>query len=263
MVNVLILGCGGSAGVPMIGREDGSDGHWGRCDPQQPKNRRTRSSAIVEKDGFRLLIDPGPDLRQQFLREKLSYVDAIVCSHEHSDHVSGIDDLRAVNRNLRKTIPFYADAETIRMLKIRYPYVFHVEPDGGKFPRPSLKDIPLKAYTPAKIGPFEVTIFPQIHGSGVSWGILIDNLAYCTDVASFPEESLKILEKADNLILGCFQPTEHFSHASVGQALEWHRKYKIKQTYLTHMGTRMDYDTLCQGLPEDIRPAWDGMRIEL
>lgn len=262
-MKVTILGCGGSAGVPMIGGQEGGaySGIWGECDPLEPKNYRTRSSIMIEKEGYRLLIDTGPDLRAQLLKSGFSACDAVLYTHAHSDHIAGLDELRAINRVVKKPLDLWAREEVLTELQKRFSYAFQ-EWDGEHFFRPVFEVHPIDSYHNIQIGPFDVVIFPQKHGRMTSMGMRFDDIAYCTDVDSFPEESFKKLEGVKIWIIGCFQREEHPAHASLKRVLEWYEMLKPERVFLTHMGIEMDYHTLCKELPPSIRPAWDGLILE-
>lgn len=258
-MKITILGCGGSAGLPMIGGEEGTEtGIWGVCDLANPKNRRLRSSIVIEHEGFRLLVDSGPDLRQQMLVNGLTHIDAVFYTHAHSDHIGGLDELRAVNRVIGRPIPLFAHADVLAELRQRFDYAFRPW-EGGTFYRPSFEVQEIPEYGPIKIGPLEGHVFPQKHGWITSLGVRFGSFAYCTDVESFPERSQAMLHDLSCWVVGCFQRDVHPSHGWLGRVMEWRQQFSPGHTVLTHMGPDMDYDSLCTSLPDDVRPAWDGM----
>ncbi|QDH14251.1 MBL fold metallo-hydrolase [Formicincola oecophyllae] len=272
-MKVTILGCGGSAGVPVLGAasdEPGLAGRWGTCDPHEPKNRRTRASVLLEKPftnpqtgvtaPFRLIIDTGPDFRQQLLAQNVPRIDAVLYTHCHSDHVAGLDELRAINRVLGHPVPVYGTAETFLELRQRFSYAFKPW-EGGTFYRAALDvhEIPLEG--PLTIGPFSGVTFDQIHGNISSLGVRFGGFAYSTDVADMPAPSLRALAGVDSWVVDCFQYESHFSHGWLGQVLAWRDLIKPRRTILTHMGHRMDYATLKRELPAGVEPAFDGMNF--
>lgn len=264
-MKVTVLGCGGSAGVPMIGgSEDPSlpAGKWGACDPFEPRNRRLRSSIVIEQEGFRLLVDSGPDFRQQMLNNRLAYVDGLIYTHCHSDHIAGLDELRAVNRVIKRPLPLLATEDVLAELRNRFDYVFRPW-EGGQFYRATFDVQPIPELGGLTIGPLKGTVFPQRHGDIDSRGLRFGNFAYSTDVAELPDESLKILEGVDTWMVGCFQYKPHFSHGWLDRVLEWRDIVKPRRLILTHMGPSMDYATLLETLPEGVEPAWDGMTLEI
>lgn len=262
MLHVTLLGTGGSGGVPLLGGADGH-GDWGACDPAEPRNRRSRTSALVEDGaGRRLLIDAGPDLRQQLLAAGVTRLDAVAFTHAHADHVLGIDDLRIVNRLTGAALDAFGSYATLSMLGVRFDYAFR-PPSPPGFYRPAL--------TPRAVAPGEtvamagipVRVFRQDHRVMETLGFRIGGFAYSTDVVALPEESLAALEGLDTWVVGCFQRRPHPVHADVAQVIEWVARLQPRRTVLTHMGTDMDHATLSARLPPGIEPGHDGMRLEI
>ena len=255
-MKITVLGSGAAGGVPMI-----SVG-WGRCDPNNPKNRRRRPSILVEQGGQTLLVDTGPDLREQLLDAKIRHLDAVLFTHDHADHVHGIDDLREVNRAMGGPIPAYGTEETFAKIGARFGYVF--EPlDLATQPifKPWL--IRNQVSEAFQVGGLTIDPIDQDHGYGRTTGYRFGNFAYCTDVHDFPESSLEQLTGLDVWIVGCLTEYPHPTHAHVGKVIEWVDRLKPKQTWITHMSPNLDYAALCAQLPANIRPAYDGMVIEL
>ena len=248
-LQVTILGCGTSGGVPRVGD------HWGACDPANPKNRRRRCSLLVERDGAggdtAVLVDTSPDLRQQLLDAGTGWVDGVLYTHDHADHVHGIDDLRQVAFNGRRRVDVYFDAATGKLLRSRFAYCFDA-PAGSDYP-PILRGHEIVAGEPVKIGgaggAIEALPFRQIHGSGETLGFRFGGLAYSPDVSDFPEESLEALHDLDVWIIDALRPAPHPSHFSVEQALAWIARVKPKRAVLTHMHVDLDYATLARELP--------------
>ncbi|WP_439594897.1 MBL fold metallo-hydrolase [Falsiroseomonas sp.] len=261
-MRVTLLGCGGSAGVPQIGGAEGR-GAWGVCDPAEPRNRRSRTSAVVEDAaGSRLLIDAGPDLRHQFLSCGIATIDAVAFTHAHADHVLGIDDLRSVNRLTGSALEAFGSAETLELLAQRFDYAFRPPTPPG-FYRPAL--------TPRRIVPGEavqmagmaVQVFRQDHKVMETLGFRIGRFAYSTDVVAMPEETLAGLVGLDTWVVGCFQRTPHPVHAHVAQVLDWVARLRPRRTVLTHMGIDLDFGELRRTLPAGVEPGHDGMVLEV
>jgi phosphoribosyl 1,2-cyclic phosphate phosphodiesterase len=255
-MKVAILGCGAAGGVPMI-----SIG-WGHCDPTNPKNRRRRPSILVEEGGQTILVDSGPDLREQLLEAQVRHLDAVLYTHAHADHIHGIDDLREVNRAMRGPIEVYGAAATLSEIGERFGYVFEPLPPGtDQIYKPWLR--PHVVDGRFKVGPVDVLAFDQDHRYCRSTGYRIGGMAYSTDVWELPEASLAGLGGLDLWIVGCLIDTPHPTHAHIDKVLGWIDRLKPKFTLLTHMSPGLDYDRLSASLPAGIAPAYDGQVIEL
>lgn len=256
-----ILGCGSSGGVPRLG------GHWGDCDPLNPRNRRRRCSLLVERIApqgtTRVLIDTSPDMRDQLLDAGVGTLDGVVYTHSHADHVHGIDDLRQIVINLRQRLPVWADAPTQDALLSRFAYAF-VQPEGS--PYPAILDLRRidGAFDVSGAGgsirfqPFEVD-----HGSMAALGFRIGDLAYLPDVVVIPPEAWPMLEGLDTWIVDALRRKPHPTHAHLDLTLEWIAKAKPARAVLTNMHVDLDYAALCAELPPHISPAFDGMVLTL
>ncbi len=262
MLRVTILGCGGSGGVPMIGGI-GEVGEWGDCDPAEPRNRRSRTSALIEgPDGGRLLIDAGPDLRNQLLAVGAARLDAILFTHAHADHCLGIDDLRQVNRITGQALDAYGTRMTLQKLDDRFDYAF-IGPTPPFFYRPALEPKRVAYGDRFDVAGLPIEVFRQDHGVMDTLGLRIGRFAYSTDVVMLPEESMPALEGLDTWVVGCFQHSPHKVHANLAQVLDWVARLRPRRTVLTHMGTSMDYRSLLRDLPAGVEPAHDGMVLEV
>jgi phosphoribosyl 1,2-cyclic phosphate phosphodiesterase len=262
-IKIILLGTGSSGGVPLIGGADGG-GEWGACDLLEPKNRRKRASVFIETQGVRLLVDTGPDLRQQMLENRLSAADAILYSHNHADHLHGIDEVRSLNYTLQKAIPAYTDAFYADAISGAFPYIFNDPAKTHNFYKPAIDFKIITPPAPFQVGDVTVQPFYQDHGYVQSIGYRIGNFAYCTDVKAFPPASEKYLENLDLWVLAAVQRgTPHNTHAHLELALEWVAKYRPRLTIFTHMNNSMDYATLARELPPHIRPGYDGMVLSV
>lgn len=258
-----ILGCGASTGVPQI------DGRWGECDPSNPKNRRRRCSLLVERyDGDKrttILIDSGPDLREQIIAAQVDKLDAVFYTHDHADHTHGIDDLRILCYRNRQLIDVYCTEITLAILMRRFDYCFETQ-DGSNYP-PIVKAHTVEPGEAVVIdgagGPIEVLPFRQFHGPIESLGFRFGNLAYSSDLHDLPEESLPFLAGLNVWIVDALRHSHHPSHFSVDDALSWIARIEPKHAILTHMHLELDYETLRADLPKGIEPAFDGMRFEI
>ncbi|MEL6609149.1 MAG: MBL fold metallo-hydrolase [Pseudomonadota bacterium] len=255
-----ILGCGSSGGVPRLG------GHWGACDPENPKNRRRRCSLLVEQDGpdgtTRVLIDSSPDLRSQLLDAGVGTLDAVVYTHPHADHVHGLDDLRMIVFNMRARLPIYADAPTTQDLRARFGYAFET-PKGSDYP-PILELNPITGHfeITGAGGAVDFTPFEVQHGSITALGFRMGDLAYLPDVSDIPDGAWPALSGLDTWIVDALRKTPHPSHAHLDKTLSWIARQAPRQAILTNMHIDMDYAEVAASTPEAVHPAYDGLVIE-
>jgi len=256
-----ILGCGSSGGVPRLG------GHWGDCDPDNPRNTRRRCSLLVERDGpdgtTTVLIDTSPDLRSQLLDTGTGRLDGVVYTHGHADHVHGIDDLRMIVFNMRSRIPVWADGDTQNDLISKFGYAF-VQPEGSPYPPIlNMKTIsgPFRIDGPG--GPISLRPFKVGHGSIDALGFRIGGLAYLPDVAEIYDDAWSELENLDIWIVDALRRTPHPTHAHLARSLEWIDRARPRQAILTNMHIDMDYATVMDETADNIVPAYDGLTLRL
>ncbi|MGB3556835.1 MAG: MBL fold metallo-hydrolase [Jannaschia sp.] len=256
-----ILGCGSSGGVPRLG------GHWGACDPSEPRNRRRRCSLLVERatetGATTVLIDTSPDMREQLLSAGTGHLDGVVWTHAHADHVHGIDDLRMIVFNRREMLDAWADDATFAALTARFGYVF-ATPPGSSYP-PILRRHPLDG--PITVtgagGPVTLLPIPVGHGDMDALGLRIGGLAYMPDVAAIPPASEDMLRDLDIWILDALRRKPHPSHLSLEQSLAWIDRIAPARAVLTDLHNDLDWATLGAETPDHVTPAFDGMVIEL
>jgi phosphoribosyl 1,2-cyclic phosphate phosphodiesterase len=256
-VRVTMLGCGPSWGVPRIG------GSWGACDPQNPRNRRRRCSALVEEDGKTLLLDTSPDLREQLLDAGVSRVDAVLFTHAHADHLHGIDDLRSVNQLMQRPIPIFGDAATLAEIRARFGYVFTpLEPDRQTtYYKPVLEPHAVGSrFTAAGVA---VTAFLQNHGFSTTLGFRIGGFAYSTDVIELDEAAFAALAGVEVWFVDCIRRRPHVTHSHLEKTLGWIERVRPRRAVLTHMDESFDYESLRGELPQGVEPGHDGLVIEL
>lgn len=263
-LRLVITGCGSSPGTPRI------VGDWGNCDPSNPKNRRRRAAALVERisesgEVTRVAIDTGPDFREQMLDAGATHLDAVVYTHPHADHIHGIDDLRGYFLVQRHRIDIHADKPTLERLRDAFGYCFETPP-GSSYP-PIVTPHVIAHDTPFTIdgagGPITFLPLTLVHGDILSLGFRIGGLAYCSDVSDFPEETAAQLEGLEVLVVDALQYRPHPSHLSLAQALEWIERLKPQRAVLTHMHIPLDYDAVHAATPDNVEPAFDGMVIEI
>ncbi|MEO8530134.1 MAG: MBL fold metallo-hydrolase [Deltaproteobacteria bacterium] len=256
-----ILGCGSSGGVPRLGPD------WGDCDPSEVKNRRRRCSLLITRQTdagvTRVLIDTGPDLREQLIDAQVTELDGVVYTHSHADHVHGIDDLRQIVNTTRKRLDVWADGPTEEALLSRFAYAF-VQPEGSPYPPIcALNTIDGPVTITGAGGAITLTPIPVDHGTMDAIGFRIGDLVYIPDVIAIPDASWALLQGLDCFIIDALRRKPHPTHAHLALALEWIERLKPRHAVLTNMHNDLDYQTLYTELPAHIRPAFDGMTIEV
>ena len=262
-MRVILLGTGGSSGVPMIGGADGS-GDWGVCDPAEPRNRRSRASILIESEaGQRLLVDTSPDMRNQLLANRVPAFDAILYTHSHADHITGLDDVRSVNRVAGRPLPAFATPETLHDLIHRFSYAFKPwDPPG--FYRPVMVPQPVSPRDTFESAGLTLRVFRQDHGYSETLGVRAGGFAYSTDAVALNDEAFAVLEGVDTWVVGCFlRRGPHKTHAHLGLVLEWAERVRARRVVLTHMGTDMDWAWLRAHLPPGVEPGYDGMVLDV
>ena len=258
-MKITVLGCGSSMGVPAAG------GFWGVCDPAEPKNERTRSSILVQHRDTTVLVDASYDLRMHLNQHKVRDIDAVLLSHSHADHISGLDDLRAIAFHHKKIIPLYSDLETITELHQRMPYQFVTDETGIYSQFVEGRVIPQSGHL--TIGDIRVDVFKQDHGTCSSLGFRFGEIAYSVDMLDLDDTALEALKGVKVWIVdggGYHAPDEKLTtHANFRRVREWVDYLKPDMTYVTVLTSKMDYKTLCDELPPHIRPCYDGMEIDM
>lgn len=253
-MQLIVLGVGSSAGTPVIGCDCAT------CQSDNLRNKRTRCSSAIElDDGRMIIIDTGPDLRMQALRENIRRIDAVLYTHVHADHVNGIDDLRAFCQLQRMQIPLYGNAYTMDNISSRFGYAIR-EP-GGTWDLPILRVQAVDM--PFDVCGERVTPIPVMHGRSRILGYRIRNFAYLTDVSEIPEESMSLLQGLDVLLLDCLRYRHHHTHIGVEQSVAYASRIAAQSTYLIHMTHDIEYEELEQQLPLGVHIGYDGLRLPL
>lgn len=251
-MQLTMLGVGSSAGTPVVGCQCAT------CSSSDARNKRTRcSSAITFPNGEVVLIDTGPDLRFQALREGLNRVDAVLYTHTHADHLHGIDDLRAFCQIQRKQIPLYGKADALAHIADKFGYTIREPSDFWDLPVLGLNEV--KA--PFELFGQTVTPIPVKHGYSDILGFRIGNLAYLTDVSEIPEASLPLLQGLDGLLLDCLRYKPHYTHINLEQSLEYAAMIAAADTYLIHMTHEMEYAAVSALLPPNVHVGYDGLQL--
>lgn len=249
-MKVRILGSGTSSGVPRIGND------WGACDPNEPRNRRTRASILVSHADTTILVDTGPDMREQLLAVDVGVVDAVIWTHAHADHVFGIDDLRQIYHARGAPVPGYARPGTAALLRRQFGYVF--EGAGGYPPTVDLHVLEDEL----TIGAIRVGVVDQPHGSITSAGLRFEAdgvaVGYATDVSGMTAAMRAHYAGLDAWIVDALRRRPHPSHADLPTVLGWIEELEPREAALIHMDQSMDYRTLCRELPRGVEPGFDG-----
>ncbi|MGD9995208.1 MAG: MBL fold metallo-hydrolase [Salinivirgaceae bacterium] len=253
-MKITFLGSGASHGIPVIGCQ------CSVCLSNDTKDKRLRSSLLVENGSQVIVIDAGPDFRQQMLREQVTRIDAVLLTHEHKDHTAGLDDVRAFNYLMNKAMRIYGEDRVLNSIKQEYAYVFSDNKYPGS-PDMDLHPITNKAFS---IDGQEIIPIQIYHNRLPVFGYRINNMAYVTDGKTIPEPEIEKLRNLDVLVLSALRVKSHVSHMGLDEVLELIEKVQPKQTYLTHISHKQyNYRDLDKILPEHVHPAYDGLAISL
>jgi phosphoribosyl 1,2-cyclic phosphate phosphodiesterase len=254
-VRIRILGCGTSTGVPKIGNE------WGQCDPNEPRNARLRTSILVESAGERMLVDCGPDLRQQLLAAEVNRLAGVIVTHAHGDHCHGIDELRPVSQAIGGPVPLHARRDVLDELELRFEYAFA----RSDFYKPITSACEFGQEL--RFGNATVRAVDQPHGGPTSLGLRFDeagkSAAYAVDFSELSEDMASLYKGTDVWIADCLTRKPHPTHMHLDGVLGIARDLGVGQLYLVHMGNGLDYRQLVAELPDWAAPAHDGLEIEL
>ena len=252
-MKVRILGSGTSTGVPKIGND------WGQCDPQEPRNYRLRTSILVESANERMLVDCGPDLRQQLLAAEVNRLEGVIVTHTHGDHCHGIDELRPVSQAIDGPVPLHARVDVLQELEQRFGYAF----ERSDFYRPIVEARELG--DELVFGKVRTRFVDQPHGGPTSLGLRFDeeeySVSYAIDFSDLTDEMANLYEGSDVWIADCLTRRPHPTHAHLDGVLGWAREMRVGQLYLVHMGNGLDYRSLIAELPDWAAPAYDGLEI--
>jgi phosphoribosyl 1,2-cyclic phosphate phosphodiesterase len=252
-LKVRILGCGTSTGVPKIGND------WGQCDPNEPRNARLRTSILVESAGKRMLVDCGPDLRQQLLSAEVARLDGVIVTHTHGDHCHGIDELRPVSRAIGGPVPLYGRSDVLAELELRFAYAF----ERSHFYRPIAEARELG--DELRFAEARIRFVDQPHGGTTSLGLRFDEgqfaAGYAIDFSNLTADMADLYEGLDVWIADCLTRNPHPTHMHLDGVLSAARDLRVGQLYLVHMGNGLDYRTLAAELPDWAAPAYDGLEF--
>jgi phosphoribosyl 1,2-cyclic phosphate phosphodiesterase len=255
---IIVLGSGTSMGVPTLGCR------CAVCTSSDPRNRRTRPSIAVtwNHGGAQRLvvIDTGPDFREQALRAGIGHVDAVFYTHAHADHILGLDDLRPLSFEHKPGwLPLYADEQTAEILRRIFEYTFSPNATYPNRARVELRS--LEGNQTAEVHGATFQRLPLLHGNLEVAGFRFGSAAYLTDMSSIPEASLPLLEGLDVMIVDALRPQPHPSHAAIPESLQWVERIRPRQAWFTHMSHEVDHEEKEKGFPGNVRLAYDGLRI--
>ena len=256
-MRLTLLGTGTSFGVPQVGCD------CAVCRSSDPRDRRTRAGAMLEWRGKVLLIDTPPELRLQLVAAGVDRVDAVLYTHEHADHISGIDDLRIFSVRQRTAIPIYGPAETLERLRTSFAYIFDGEAPYTGTSKPRLETHPLEAGRQTEIAGLPVLPLAFEHGHLRVFGYRFGEVAYLTDIKSVPEEQRRALHGLKLLVINALWWRPHPTHLSIAEAIETARALGAARTVLTHLTHETGHAELAARLPDGIEPGYDGLTVEV
>ena len=263
VLQVTVLGCGSSGGVPRLG------GRWGACDPDNPRNRRRRCSILVERFGdegsTRVLVDTGPDMREQLLDAQVGTLDGVLYTHGHADHVHGLDDLRQVVFNRRARLPVWAPPDTAAQLRERFAYAFVADAANLYPPILDLHEIDGPCRIDGAGGPVVAQPFRVMHGPIEALGFRFGPVAYLPDVSAMTEEAWAAVQGLECWIVDALRYEPHGTHSHLAQTLDWIERAAPGRAVITNMHIDLDHDRVDAETPAHVVPAHDGMvlRFEL
>lgn len=257
-MRLTFLGTGTSFGVPQIGCD------CAVCRSEDPRDRRTRSGALLETDTGTILLDTPPELRLQLLAAGVAKVDAVLYTHEHADHINGIDDLRIFSVRRRDPLPIYGPQETLDRLRNSFNYIFDdaVRPYEGTS-KPRLAMHAVEPGRPLRVAGVETLPLAFEHGHLRVFGYRFGPLAYITDVKAIPDAERERLQGLDVLVLNALWWRPHPTHLSIGEAVQTATDLGARRTYLTHLTHETGHQALAADLPAGVFPAYDGLTVEI
>lgn len=255
-MKITFLGTGTSQGIPVIGCQCET------CTSLDIKDQRLRSSVLVSTQGYQILIDIGPDFRQQMLVNKINRLDAILVTHEHNDHIIGMDDIRPFNFRQGVEMPIYSLSRVLNDIKTKFAYIFESSPYPGT---PKVRCVEIEPSKMYEIFPgIQVQTLPVMHGNLPILGFRIDNFAYITDASYISEDTINHLIGLDVLVLNALQFRSHYSHFTFDEAINFSEKIGPKNTYLTHISHELGtFESLITKCPSNIFPAYDGLILQI
>ena len=258
-IKITVLGTGTSVGIPALGKLG-----WGNCDPSNPKNRRQRCSVLIQNENTTILVDAGPDIKNQLIEHNIKKLDAVFITHQHSDHISGLDELRPFYFYNREKIKIYTNLETSNFLLTRFNYLFEKSESSQSYFSPPLELKHIEYFEELNINDINIKSIKQNHGVIDTLGFIFnDKFGYCTDVVDFPNNSFSSLYNLKVLIITGLRESPHLAHAHFELSFNWISKLKPEIAYLTHLSPESDHDVVTKLCPPNVYPAYDGLTLDI
>ena len=258
-IKITVLGTGTSVGIPALGKLG-----WGNCDPSNTKNKRQRCSILIQDENTTILVDAGPDIKNQLIEHNIRKLDAVFITHQHSDHISGLDELRPFYFYNREKIKIYTNAETSKFLLTRFNYLFEKSISSQSYFNPPLELKHIEYFEELNINDINIKSIKQNHGVIDTLGFIFnDKFGYCTDVVDFPDNSFNRLYDLKVLIITGLRESPHLAHAHFDLSFNWIKKLKPEIAYLTHLSPESDHDVVTKLCPPNVYPAYDGLTIDI
>ena len=258
-MKITLLGTGTSVGIPSLGQLG-----WGKCNPQNPKNKRQRCAVLIQSNNTNILIDAGPDIKNQLIDHNLPSLDGIIITHEHADHISGLDELRPFYFPKQEKINIYTIERTANFLSTRFDYLFNKNEKSQSYFKPPMNLNIINYYDEINFNDINIKTIKQHHGVIDTIGLIInDKFAYCTDVVDFPDNSFNKLKNLDILVITGLRSAPHIAHAHFDLTFSWISKLKPKKAYLTHLSPDSDHDSVLSICPDNVEPAYDNLYFNI
>ncbi len=258
-MKITLLGTGTSVGIPSLGMLG-----WGKCDSSNPKNKRQRCSILIQSDKTNILVDAGPDIKNQLINFDLKELNGVILTHEHADHISGLDELRPFYFPKQEKINIFTIERTANFIRTRYNYLFEKDEKSQSYFKPPMRLETVKYYDEIIINDIKIKTIKQHHGSIDTIGLIINNkFGYCTDVVDFPEKSFNQLKNLEVLVITGLRETPHLAHAHFDLTFKWLESLTPKFAYLTHLSPDSDHEYVKSICPLNVEPAYDNLSITL